>query len=146
MLQSLRRPCSHLPWPDAACSAFSTSRAERGPTPQHCCRHSHTQTHTHTRASFHSVHELSTRAVGHHTTDSLCSAQPSLTSPLFQSLPLLLSLSVTLSFTHMWSITFVNIPLTSARFLQKFTDSTLMMVNISWSFIKHGSALPGPAA
>lgn len=48
VLQSLRRPCSHLPRPDAACSAFSTSRAERGPTPQHYCRDSHTHTKTHT--------------------------------------------------------------------------------------------------
>lgn len=44
VLQSLRRPCSHLPWPDAACSAFSTSMAERGPTPRQYCRDSHTHT------------------------------------------------------------------------------------------------------
>lgn len=48
VLQSLRRPCSHLPWPDAACSAFSTSKAERGPTPQRYCRDSHTRTKPHT--------------------------------------------------------------------------------------------------
>lgn len=61
VLQSLRRPCSHLPRPDAACSAFSTSRAERGPTPQHYCRdsHTHTKTHTHPHRGFFS---FSTRA------------------------------------------------------------------------------------
>lgn len=83
VLQSLRRPCSHLPRPDAVCSAFSTSRAERGPTPQHYCRDSHT--HTQRGASFHSAHMLSSRAVGHRTTDSLCSVQPSLI--VFSSFP-----------------------------------------------------------
>ncbi len=69
--------------------------------------HTHIQkhTHTHTGASFHSAHELSTRAVGHHT-DSLCSAQPSLISPPFQSflfvlmLPLF-TLFLTLIHTYM---------------------------------------------
>lgn len=52
VLQSLRRPCSHSPWPGAACSAFSTSKAARGPTPQRYTAdtHIHIQTHTNTHA------------------------------------------------------------------------------------------------
>lgn len=96
LLQSLRRPCSDLPLPDAACSAFSISRAGRGPTPQHYCRDSLAHTHAHTGASFHSAHKLSTRAIGHHATDSLCSIQPSLTSFL-----LLLPCSHTCELPHL---------------------------------------------
>ncbi len=84
VLQSLRRPCSHLPWPDAACSAFSTSRAERGPAPQHYCRdsHTHTKTHTHPHGGFFS---FSTRAKHKgrrpsHRFSLLCSALPHLSS------------------------------------------------------------------
>lgn len=53
VLQSLRRPCSHSPWPGTACSAFSTSKAARGPTPQcHTAEtHIHIETHTHSNWS-----------------------------------------------------------------------------------------------
>lgn len=52
VLQSLRRPCSHSPWPGTACSAFSTSKAARGPTPpQRYTADTHTHIQTHTRSN-----------------------------------------------------------------------------------------------
>ena len=67
----------------------------RGGRPPSTTAETHTHirkhTHTHTGASFHSAHELSTRAVGHHT-DSLCSAQAPSSSPPFQPFLFLLVL------------------------------------------------------
>lgn len=83
VLQSLRRPCSRLPRPDAACSAFSTSPATRGPTPQQLLQrltqtHAYVHVHTLTGASFHSGHKRSAkgRRPSHHRFCLLCSALP----------------------------------------------------------------------
>lgn len=125
VLQSLRRPCSHLPRPDAACSAFSTSRAERGPTPQHYCRDSHTHTKTHTPTQ-----GLSTRAVGHHT-DSLFSAQaPSslLRFSLFFFCSCCFFAHCFYHLTLIWTITWVIMPLRSTYAFHYSVKWTLVII------------------
>lgn len=122
VLQSLKRPCSHLPRPDAACSAFSTSRTKRGPTPQLYRRASHTHPHG-GFFSFSTQPKHKGRQPLRHRFSFLCSAFP---HRLF-------------FFSHCLIHTHMNyyIALTSTYFFHKH-EWTLMIVGYGgWYFIRN---------
>lgn len=111
VLQSLRRPCSHSPWPGAACSAFSTSKAERGPTPQRYTAdtHIHIQTHTHSNRglfSFSARAKHEARRLSHRFS-LLCLAFSYFScSSFFVLLLPLYTISVTFSYTYRGPVPF----------------------------------------